>query len=309
VPGMEDTVIVHLPGGLTQRPATPDDVDALTDLIGACELHDDGEVGIDRDDVRMGFDRAGYAPSEDSLLVFEGREPVAWAEVYQNRAEADVRPSHRGRGIGAVLLAWTEGRALAHDESKVSQTVTHANRGAAALFAARGYEPTRTAWVLGIDFADAPPLEPLPPDGISIRPYEPGRDERAVYQLIDDAFSEWPGRDPIPFEEWAPYVIRHGSFSAALSPLAFDGDELVGAVMSFDYRGTDEGWIHQLATRLSHRHRGIARALLHAAFRAFYEQGKQRTGLSTDSRTGALTLYGRVGMSVRNSYTRYTKQL
>lgn len=300
---------IDLPEGLVQRPASTGDVDALTELIGACELHDDGEIGIDRDDVAMGFTRAEYSPAEDSVLVFDGDELVAWAEVYQNRAESCVRPSHRGRGIGSILLAWTQERALAHGESKVSQTVTDANVAAAALFAARGYEPTRTAWVLGIDFADAPPLEPLPPDGISIRPYDPDGDEQAVYRLIDDAFSEWPGRDPIPFEEWAPYVIRHGSFSPALSPLAFDGDELVGAVMSFDYRGTDEGWIHQLATKASHRHRGIARAMLHAAFRSFFEQGKLRTGLSTDSRTGALTLYERVGMTVRSSYTRFTKRL
>jgi GNAT superfamily N-acetyltransferase len=240
--------------------------------------------------------------------VFEDERLVAWAETYQNRAEADVHPGHRGRGIGSSLLSWTERLARDHGESKVSQTVTDANAGATTLFTANGYEPTRTAWVLGIDFADGPPPQPTPPDGITIRPYEPARDEQAVYRLIDDAFSEWEGRDSIPFEEWAPYVIGHGSFSPALSPLAFDGDELVGAVMSFDYASTDEGWIHQLATKATHRHRGIARALLHTAFRAFSEQGKRRSGLSTDSRTGALTLYERVGMSVRSSYTRYTKR-
>ncbi len=125
--------------------------------------------------------------------------------------------------------------------------------------------------------------------------------------MIDDAFSEWPGRDPIPFEEWAPYVIRHKAFAPEASPLAFDGDDLVGVVMSFDYGGPD-GWVHQVATAATHRHRGIARALLHEAFRAFAERGKTSCGLGTDSRTGALTLYERVGMSVRRSYTRYTKR-
>jgi ribosomal protein S18 acetylase RimI-like enzyme len=184
-----------------------------------------------------------------------------------------------------------------------------ANPGAAALFAANGYEPTRTAWILTIRFDDAAPPPPELPPGITIRHYDPAGDERAVYRLIDDAFSEWEGRDPIPFEEWAPYVIRHPSFSPAMSPLAFDGDELVGAVLSFDYANVDEGWIHQLATKGTHRHRGIARALLRTAFRAFHERGKRSTGLSTDSRTGALSLYERVGMSVRSSYTRYTKVL
>jgi GNAT superfamily N-acetyltransferase len=305
---MENRVNIELPDGLTGRPTTAADVDVLYELIGACELHEDGEVTIDREDVEMTFDRSGYDPAGDSLLVFDGPRPVAWAEVYQNRAEADVRPGDRGRGIGSSLLAWTEERARAHGESKVSQTVTQANGGAAELFAATGYEPVRTAWVLSISFEDAPPPVATPPEGISIRPYEPGRDEQAAYRLIDDAFSEWPGRDPISFEEWEPYVIRHKAFEPAASPLAFEGDELVGVVMSFDYGGA-EGWIHQVATKATHRNRGIARALLHTAFRAFHEAGKTRCGLGTDSRTGALTLYERVGMSVRTSYRRFSKEL
>jgi GNAT superfamily N-acetyltransferase len=207
------------------------------------------------------------------------------------------------------LLSWTEGRAREHGEARIGQTVTDANRAAADLFVRSGYRPTHTSWILEIAFEDGPPSEPSPPGGIAIRPYDPGRDGQAVYRLIDDAFNEWEGRDPLPFEEWAPYVIRHHSFSPGLSPLAFDGEDLVGAALSFDYASTDEGWIHQLATKATHRHRGIARALLHAAFRAFYARGKARCGLSTDSRTGALTLYERVGMSVRRSYTRYTKEL
>jgi GNAT superfamily N-acetyltransferase len=300
-------VTLDLPGGLTHRPTTPADVEVLYELIGACETHEDGKVTIDREDVEMGFDRHGFDPSEDSLLILDADRAVAWAEVYQNRAEADVRPSHRGRGIGSSLLSWTEGRARAHGETKVSQTVTRANVGAAELFASHGYEPTRTAWVLSIPLKDAQSPTSTPPEGISIRPYEPGLDE-AVYRVIDDAFSEWPGRDPISFEEWAPYVIRHKAFAPSASPLAFEGDELVGVVMSFDY-GDEEGWIHQVATRATHRHRGIARALLHDAFRAFREGGKTRCGLGTDSRTGALTLYERVGMSVRTTYTRFTKPL
>jgi GNAT superfamily N-acetyltransferase len=305
---MENRVI-ELPDKLTRRAATADDIDPITELIAACETHDAGLVDIDRDDVEAGFGRDGFDPARDTLLVHEGDALVAWGEVYQNRAEVDVRPGHRGRGLGTAILAWTEDVARAHAAHKVSQTVTDANAGASALLVAHGYESTRTAWLLEIRFDDAAPARPDLPVGISIRPYVASSDERAVYQLIDDAFSEWDGRDPIPFEEWAPYVIRHPSFSPAMSPLAFDGDELVGAVLSFDYAGIDEGWIHQLATKATHRHRGIARALLRTTFNAFHERGKRSTGLSTDSRTGALSLYERVGMTVRSSYTRYTKAL
>ena len=301
-------MIEGLPDGLVQRFATAGDVEPIYDLIAAAELDLDGEVEVDRDDVAMGFGRTRFDPTADCVLVFDDDAPIAWAEVYQNRAEADVRPSHRARGIGRAILAWTETRAREHGESKVSQIVTDANVDAARLLSNTGYEPSRTSWILEISLAERPP-DPVPPAGVTIRAFEPGRDERAAYRLIDDAFSEWEGRDPIPFEEWAPYVLHHNAFSPDCSPLAFEGNELVGAVLSFVYRDTDEGWVHQLATRSSHRHRGIARALLHAAFGGFHDRGKVRGGLSTDSRTGALTLYERVGMSVRRSYTRYTKPL
>jgi GNAT superfamily N-acetyltransferase len=308
MPGVEDRVIA-LPPKLTHRGLRPQDAEAVTSLIRACELADDGAAEIDRSDVEADFARAGFDPVTDGLLVLDGGAAVAWADVYKERAEADVHPAYRGRGIGAALLAWSESRARELGAAKVGQTVTDANVVAGRLFRANGYEPGHTAWQLEITFDDGPPPRAAPPDGVSIRPYDPDRDERAVYRLIEDAFNEWPERTPLAFEEWAPYVLWHGSFSGRLSRLAVDGDELVGAALCFDYPGDDEGWVHQLATRATHRHRGIARALLHAAFGAFYERGRRRCGLSTDSRTGALGLYERVGMSVRRSYTRYTKRL
>ena len=41
------------------------------------------------------------------------RSSSRYAEIYRRRGEGDVRPSHRGRGIGAALLGWIERRAHA----------------------------------------------------------------------------------------------------------------------------------------------------------------------------------------------------
>jgi mycothiol synthase len=127
--------------------------------------------------------------------------------------------------------------------------------------------------------------------------------------VIEDAFNEWPDREPTEFASWSAHVIAHAAFAPGLSRLAFDGDELVGAALSSDYEGQEEGWVQQLATKGTHRHRGIARALLQSVFAAYHATGRRLVGLSTNARTGALTLYERIGMQVRRSYTAWAKEL
>jgi ribosomal protein S18 acetylase RimI-like enzyme len=156
--------------------------------------------------------------------------------------------------------------------------------------------------------ADAPP-EPVPPAGIRVRTFESGRDDRDVHRLIDDAFGEWPGHDHVPFEDWAQFVTARKTFAPGLSPLAFDGDRVVGAVLSLDYEDEHEGYVHQVAVHREYRHQGIARALLQHAFAGYHQMGRQACTLSTNSYTGALSLYERVGMRIRRSYTRYEKAL
>jgi ribosomal protein S18 acetylase RimI-like enzyme len=152
---------------------------------------------------------------------------------------------------------------------------------------------------------DDPPMARVP-EGIALRPFIDS-DAPAVYRVVEDAFQEW--RPPSSFERWDAHVFRHPAFSGELSRLAFDGDELVGVALATDYGGSPEGWVQQLATKASHRHRGIARAVLHATAAAFHARGRRTIGLSTDSRTGALAMYERLGMRIRRSYTSWTKEL
>jgi ribosomal protein S18 acetylase RimI-like enzyme len=94
-----------------------------------------------------------------------------------------------------------------------------------------------------------------------------------------------------------------------LSSVAFDGDHLVGAVLSLHLPYAGEGYVERVAVRRDHRNQGIARVLLRYAFRAFYQQGRRTCTLWTHSDTGALSLYERVGMTVRDSSTVYRKVL
>lgn len=298
---------IELPDGLIARPATPDDARSIYELVAACELADDGATEIGEDDITVGFGRHGFDPMLDSLLVFERDELIAAAEIYRGRGEADVRPSHRDRGVGAALLGWIERRATELASTEVGQSKTDADTAARDLFLANGYEPSWTSWMIRMRLDEPPPPPEVPP-GIAIRAYR-ASDAREVHRVIDAAFTEWEGRDPEPFEVWASQVLVYPGFRPELSPLAFDGEELVGVVLAYDFPELGEGWIQQLATKATHRRRGIAQALLRTSFGWFHEAGRRVAGVATDSRTGALGLYEKVGMHVERQYTRYRKHL
>jgi predicted N-acetyltransferase YhbS len=293
------------PAGLAARSATRGDIDAILALVTSCEIANDGVSEIHPSDIAQTFD---LVQSDDRVLVVDdGGEVVAWATVVGDRADVDVHPDHRGRRIGAALIAWTEERARASGRTRVRQVVTDADIAARRLFEMHGYLAVQSSWVLENPLQDTPPAVEVP-SGIVLRPYEPA-DAEAVYRVIEDAFNEWPGREPASFEQWAAHVRDHAAFAPSLSRVAFDGGQLVGAVLCLDYDGEDEGWVQQLATAATHRHRGIARALLGSAFLAFHGTGKRRVGLSTNSRTGALSLYERLGMRIRRSYTGWARDL
>jgi mycothiol synthase len=102
-------------------------------------------------------------------------------------------------------------------------------------------------------------------------------------------------------------TLGRSDFDPELLFVMEDEKDVVGVAYCIEDRGT--WWVQQLAVRASHRGRGLGRALLQQAFHRAGQRGLHRVGLSTDSRTGALGLYERVGMHVMRTYTHYAKPL
>jgi mycothiol synthase len=295
-----------VPDGYRSRPATLADASAVHRLVAACERDLHGRADTDPGAVVADLTLPGLDPALDTLLVHDpAGELAGWAWVNRGRrCEVDVHPGHRGRGLGGALIGWAEERARRSGGEGLTQTVSDSDRAAVALLRSRGYELLATAWLLEIT-ADAEPAAPEPPAGITVRPFRPG-DERAAHRLTEDAFDEWQKRRK-PYEEWARLTVERTTFAPEMSPMAFAGDQLVGAVLSLDVPGSDEGYVERVAVRRDHRDRGIARVLLRHAFRDFHRQGRRTCTLWTHSETGALSLYERVGMSVRRSSTVHRK--
>ncbi|MEV6057335.1 GNAT family N-acetyltransferase [Streptomyces sp. NPDC052107] len=297
----------RLPAGYRWRPATTADVDAIHRLVATYEhaLHGRAVTGADR--ITAELTLPGLRPQDDTVLVHDGTgAPAGYGWVKGRRARVHVHPGHQGRGLGGALLDWTETRARRAGGDRLAQTVPDGDGAATALLRAGGYSRLVTEWLLQIALPHEPEVHD-PPAGITVRPFRHG-DEQAVYQLTEDAFDEWQPRRKT-YTEWARHSVERTTFLPAASPLAFAGGQLVGAVLSLDVPGHDEGYVERVAVRRDHRDRGIARTLLHEAFRTFHRRGRPACTLWTHSDTGALSLYERLGMTVQRSSTVYGKPL
>lgn len=168
----------------------------------------------------------------------------------------------------------------------------------------RGYLPVYSSWVLRIDHPDRSP-GPRLTEGVRIRGFQPG-DEGQAYRVIEDAFAEWFGRSPNSFERWRALTIGREDFVPNNFLIAEQRGVIVGTALLLE---DGEIWVDKLAVRRDLRNRGIARVLLAAAFARSFELGYATTGTSTDSRTGALTLYQKIGMTVREHHTHYAVDL
>jgi GNAT superfamily N-acetyltransferase len=301
---------IDLPEGYSARPTRREDLEAVFRLVADAERHDDGIAEIALSDIAADWDRPDFDAETMSIAVWHSDQLAASGDVFMGRAEVDVAPQHRGRGLGAALLPWTWRVAKADSRSSVGQTVSDRRTDAAELFRSHGYEVGHTSWALRIELDDEPPAAPVLPDGLALRDLRPGEDDRAVFEVIDVAFDEWSDRETQGFENWAASTLHRPEVDPSLVPLIVDGQRIVGIALNFDY-GPDEaeGWTQQLAVDRAYRRRGLGRALLQETFRRFHRVGYRRCGLSTDSRTGALGLYEHVGMRVRSSFRRWTKQL
>lgn len=229
--------------GFTTRPLSLADTYAVHALMATYEQALLGETISDLEDFEGDFARPSFHPARDDVLVHDRDDLIAWAEVYLGRrATVVVHPDYQGQGIGGVLADWAVRRASEVGSNRVGQTVPDADTTAADLLSARAWSRLYTSWVLELPPGSEIASRPLP-DGYRLRPYRPGHEERAAYEVIEQAFDEWPDRDPTSYEDWAPPVLQRKGFEPWQLMLAVTGDgRVVGACHLVVSRNT--GWVN-----------------------------------------------------------------
>jgi mycothiol synthase len=298
-------VVTSLPHGLVARPLRETDLDAVVAMVNTCELHDTGELMLERADLVADAGAEGFDPSADWIGVFDGDRIVGSGILERrHRLFTDVHPDARGRGVGAWLRTWSEDRARAAGSAEVVQVIDDRREDVASMLTAAGYTPQGTSWILRMDHPDRL-ARPAPPPGIELRASRP-EDEDDVLLLFERAFSEWPGRQPTSPATWRAMVTEREGFEPEDLIVALADGAVVGGAFLID---ADEIWVDKLAVAGGFRHRGIARALLLTAFGRSFDRGYTWTSLSTDSRTGALSVYERIGMRIHRSFTRYGREV
>ncbi len=299
-----------------------EELEVICELLNACDVADCGIFDSPLDQLRSQWQHQDFHPETDAWIVVAPDERIiAYAVLAQYMyvsidSQVRVHPDYRGQGIGTHLRALIDRRAeefvsLAPPEVKVAvHSWCHSgNVAGKQLLENADYTCKRHTWAMLIDLPELP-SQPVWPAGITVRPFVPERDARAVFEASDESFQDHWGHLPGNFDNWYQgNITGNEQFDPALWFIAYEGEEVAGTSLCGYY--LDDGIVNTLGVRRPWRHKGLGLALLYHAFGEFYRRGTYKVTLGVDSQslTGATRLYERAGMHILLSYDVYEKEL
>jgi mycothiol synthase len=232
---------------------------------------------------------------------------AGYAAVITPGIQAVVAPEYEGQGIGTQLLKWGERRDRERGREHHRQWVAAGNTRGRALLLAAGYQHARTYWRL------ARPLEhPInaapPPPGIRLRTVDVESDAAAVHALNETSFAANPDYRPQTFTTFVERHLSAHDFDPRLSCVAEQSGEAIGFLLACVSPNEGLGFVDLLGVHPDYQGRGLATAMLSAAFNAFVDAGlrEAQLGVASDN-PKALRLYERCGMETRFQFDSYER--
>jgi mycothiol synthase len=189
------------------------------------------------------------------------------------------------------------------------------NAGGQALARQFGYAPVRWFTDMERSLGESLPEVPAMPDGLEVRPMSPEH-ARQVWEADHDAFRDhWGGWDmsDASFRRW----VESPEFQPDLAVVAWDGDEIAGAVLNVIYAEENEtlgirrGWLDSVFTRRAWRRRGLARALIVRSLHVLRDRGMTAAalGVDADNPSGAFGLYEAAGFAPTERFISWRKPM
>jgi mycothiol synthase len=263
--------------------------------------------------------RHGGDAGAAQLLAREGAELVAFAHldvtdpVAGGAGELVVRPAHRRAGLGTIVV-----QALLDRAAQVGSPAgprlrlwAHGEHpGAVALAHALGFTQARVLWQMRRSLL-APLAEPRLPEGVRLRPFVVGADEREFLRVNNAAFawhpeqSGWTHAD-IAERRSEPWFDAAGLF------MAFD--DQTGKLLGFHWtkvHNSDLGEVYVVGVDPAAQGRGVGATLtligLHHLAERLSGAHQPTVMLYVEAdNSAAVNTYRRLGFEVSNFDVAYT---
>jgi len=255
-------------------------------------------------------------PYRDMLMAEADGRMVGYNRVFWEQQEDGARlyvvfgfllPEWRRKGLGSSMLALGEARLreIAAEQAYAGPRFFQSwamdtEKGTIALLEGAGYQPVRYGFDMTRSLSEPFPDFPMP-EGLEVRPVEDGH-LRAIFDADSESFRDhWGYVAPTEarFDAW----LHQPNFAPSLFKVAWDGDQIAGAVQNFVNKEENEeynrkrGYTEGIFVRRPWRKRGLARALIVQSMKMFKEMGMTETALGVDSEntSGALRVYQSCG--------------
>src|SRR5688572_9258160 len=236
--GLENEM-THAITQTTLRPARMEDLEEVVRVLNAFSIQYHGAPEYKPSQVRAEWESDHLDIAADTRIGFDsdGRM-AAFAEFWDdpNGGIEDLQfylhvvPGRVPESLAEELIrfaeSWAE-RAFSRTDAPGIELATSTWLDHAEL---RGYlenadyRVTSYNTLMHIEF-DEEPERPEWPDGIAVKRFNLGVDDRAVYETRQEAWADMRHGHPIPFEMWRYYLIENNDhFDESLWFMAMDGE-------------------------------------------------------------------------------------
>ena len=313
------------------------DLEAIANLINACEAVDRIDSGTSVPELRQEFDEPSLDKARDlrlwedtngRLIGFGQMWIPQSGEVIDGFVGFRVHPTARGGDLERQIVAWAQGRlrevALERSVQVKLRSGSRADKtDRIAILESCGFAADRYFFSMARCLRRAAPTlteripEPQFPAGFTLRQVQSEQDAEAWVEMFNQSFIDHWNHHDLTVESYKHWRTDP-DYRPELDLIAVAPD---GTFAAFCYchinpednkrNGRNEGWIGVLGTRRGFRNQGLGRAMLLAGMQRLKAAGVDtaRLAVDADNPNGAGRLYESVGFRKLYTWIMYVKDV